>query len=88
MVFDHRTKGSHSPGSAAEAAHAEGAGIRIDSVIESWRAGTVKTIDLIKEGDILAIKYVHLPSPHKNSLHQITCYTNLSIEHPEPALQL
>jgi hypothetical protein len=56
MVFDHKSGNGYSPGAAAEEAHEEGAGIKIDNVIESWRAGTVGTIDLIEEGDILAIK--------------------------------
>lgn len=56
MVFDSKNGKGHSPGTAAEESKKEGAGIKIDSVIESWRAGTVGTIDLIEEGDILAIK--------------------------------
>jgi pyrroline-5-carboxylate reductase len=56
MVFDHKSGNGYSPGAAAEQTHEEGAGVKIDNVIESWRAGTVGTIDLIEEGDILAIK--------------------------------
>jgi hypothetical protein len=59
MVFDHRSQSPHSPANAAKAASREGTGIRVDNVIESWRAGTSRTIDLISEGDILAIKYVN-----------------------------
>lgn len=56
MVFDHKNGSGHSPGAAAEELKEEGTGIKIDNVIESWRAGTVSTIDLIEDGDILAIK--------------------------------
>lgn len=58
MVFDHKSGSGFSPGAAAEETKEESAGVMIDDVIESWRAGTVGTIDLIEEGDILAIKYV------------------------------
>ncbi|KAJ4988788.1 proline oxidase [Stagonosporopsis vannaccii] len=56
MVFDHKSGSGFSPGAAAEEAKEDGTGIKVDNVIESWRAGTVGTIDLIQEGDILAIK--------------------------------
>jgi pyrroline-5-carboxylate reductase len=56
MVFDHKSGNGYSPGAAAEEFKQEATGVRIDNVIESWRAGTVGTIDLIEEGDILAIK--------------------------------
>jgi pyrroline-5-carboxylate reductase len=56
MVFDHRSQNAHEPGGAAETKHQNDTGVMFDGVIESWRAGTVKTIDLISEGDILAIK--------------------------------
>lgn len=58
MVFDHKSGNGYSPGAAAEEVKAEGTGVKIDNVIESWRKGTVETIDLIQDGDILAIKYV------------------------------
>jgi hypothetical protein len=58
MVFDHKSGNDHSPGAAAEETKEEETGVKIDNVIESWRAGTVGTIDLIDEGDILAIKWV------------------------------
>jgi hypothetical protein len=58
LVFDHRSQSSHSPTNTAKAASREGTGIRIDNVIESWKVGTLKTMDLISKGDILAIKYV------------------------------
>lgn len=56
MIFDSQSGTGYSPGAAAEEAKDEGSGVKIDNVIESWRAGTVCTIDLIEEGDILAIK--------------------------------
>jgi len=56
MVFDHKSGSGYSPGAAAEETAEEAAGTKLDSVIESWRAGTVGTIDLLEEGDILAIK--------------------------------
>lgn len=56
LVFNHKSGNGYSPGEAAEETHEEATGIKIDNVIESWRAGTVGTIDLIEEGDILAIK--------------------------------
>lgn len=56
MVFDHKSGNGYSPGAAAEETKEEGTGIKIDNVIESWRKGTVDTVDLIQEGDILAIK--------------------------------
>ncbi|KAF3046108.1 hypothetical protein E8E12_011141 [Didymella heteroderae] len=56
MVFDSKSGTGYSPGAAAEDVKEEASGVKIDNVIESWRAGTVGTIDLIEEGDILAIK--------------------------------
>lgn len=56
MVFDSKSGKGYSPGAAAEDVKEEAVGVEIDDVIESWRAGTVETIDLIEEGDILAIK--------------------------------
>lgn len=56
MIFDHKSGNDYSPGAAAEAIKEGGTGVKIDNVIETWRAGTVGTIDLIDEGDILAIK--------------------------------
>ena len=55
-VFNHKSGNEYSPGAAAEEAKHEESGVKIDNIIESWRAGTVGTIDLIDEGDILAIK--------------------------------
>jgi hypothetical protein len=60
MVFDHRFQNSYSSGSDTEVTHPPGMDANFDTVIESWRAGTVNTIDLISGGDILAIKYVQL----------------------------
>ena len=56
MVFDSKSGKGYSPGVTAEESKEKAAGIKIDNVIESWRVGTVGTIDLIEEGDILAIK--------------------------------
>jgi hypothetical protein len=56
MLFDSKSGTGYSPGAAAEEVKEEASGVKIDNVIESWRAGTVGTIDLIEEGDILAIK--------------------------------
>lgn len=54
MVFDHKAKSSNHHTSDkfvdAEAAVAK------DTDIEAWRVGTLKTVDLISEGDILALK--------------------------------
>ena len=69
MVFDHRSQSPHSPANAAKATSREGTGIRIDNIIESWRAGTVKTIDLISKGDILAIKYFFPVLYYSNGLY-------------------
>lgn len=53
MVFDHKSKASihHESKPAADLAPPEK-----DNDIEVWRTGTLNTIDLISEGDILAIK--------------------------------
>jgi pyrroline-5-carboxylate reductase len=80
MVFDHKSGSDHSPGAAAEATKEEGAGVKIDNVIESWRAGTVGTIDLIDEGDILAIKWVR-----QNNVKQPPA--NIAAGHQELGLQ-
>lgn len=55
MVFDHKAKSANHYTSdkfvdKAESAH--------DADIEAWRVGTLRTLDLISEGDILAIKQV------------------------------
>lgn len=56
IVFDHKadTAKQDEPKSNVS----EKAVLLQDSDIESWRAGTLKTLDLISEGDILAIKQV------------------------------
>jgi hypothetical protein len=77
LVFDHRSQSSHSPANAAKAASREGTGIRIDNVIESWKVGTLKTMDLISEGDILAIKYVRPNHGYPDIV--LTC----TVEHQE-----
>lgn len=53
MVFDHKSKSStHHESKPA----AGSAAVAKDNDIEVWRTGTLNTIDLISEGDILAIK--------------------------------
>lgn len=51
-VFDYRSKSPdlHSPEKAVETATTH------DVDIETWRIGTLKTVDMISKGDILAIK--------------------------------
>ncbi|KAF1359908.1 FAD-linked oxidoreductase [Lizonia empirigonia] len=56
IVFDHKSGNGHNSGSVAEETRKEAPGVKLDNVIESWKAGTLGTIDLIEEGDILAIK--------------------------------
>lgn len=56
IVFDHKSGNGHSSGSVAEETRKEAPGVKLDNVIESWKVGTLGTIDLIEEGDILAIK--------------------------------
>lgn len=53
MVFDHNSKSAslHASEKAQETAFPTN-----DTDIETWRVGTLKTIDLISEGDILALK--------------------------------
>ena len=48
MVFDHRV--------GAAVRHGEAVGSKNDADVEAWRVGTLKTLDLISEGDILALK--------------------------------
>lgn len=55
-VFDHKTN--------ASTQHADDTGLSLnektateqDAAVEAWRVGTLETVDLIDEGDILAIK--------------------------------
>ena len=55
IVFDHHTNSQHGLGVEA----AEGKETQWCESIEAWRAGTVNTVELLGEGDQLAVKYVH-----------------------------
>jgi hypothetical protein len=55
-VFDTKSKTSEHLSSTSEKHHEMQAAVNNDTDIESWRVGTLKTLDLISEGDILAIK--------------------------------
>jgi hypothetical protein len=54
MVFDHKSKSAnhHVTNEVVE----KHAAVAHDADIETWRTGTLKTLDLISEGDILALK--------------------------------
>jgi hypothetical protein len=54
MVFDHKTKSANHH--ATEEIVEEHVAAAHDADIETWRTGTLKTLDLISEGDILALK--------------------------------
>jgi hypothetical protein len=56
MVFDTKSKSSNHHSSTPEKYHELQAAVTDDTNIEAWRVGTLKTADLISEGDILAIK--------------------------------
>lgn len=58
MVFDSNSKSSDHLSSTTEKFPEMEAAVTEDTDIEAWRVGTLKTVDLISEGDILAIKYV------------------------------
>jgi hypothetical protein len=66
MVFDNKSKTSDHLSSTTEKYHEMEAAVTNDTDIESWRVGTLKTVDLISEGDFLAIKYVE-PIPTLDS---------------------
>ncbi|KAH7090201.1 FAD-linked oxidoreductase-like protein [Paraphoma chrysanthemicola] len=55
-VFDNRAKKSELLSSTSDKFHEMEAAVTNDTDIEAWRVGTLKTVDLISEGDILAIK--------------------------------
>lgn len=55
MVFDHKSKSANLH--ASETTQEKAAPVH-DTDIDAWRVGTLKTVDLISEGDILALKYV------------------------------
>lgn len=56
MVFDNKSKSADHLSSTTEKFHEMEAAVTDDTDIEAWRVGTLKTVDLISEGDILAIK--------------------------------
>jgi hypothetical protein len=64
-VFDHKTNSQHGLGIAA--LKNEHGDVSIDAPvlqcpsIESWREGTVKTVDMLEGEDCLAVKYVDIP---------------------------
>lgn len=55
IVFDHATGAQHGLGVATS----EGVDTQWCESIEAWRAGTVNTVELLGEGDQLAVKYVY-----------------------------
>jgi hypothetical protein len=55
-VFDTKSKTSDHLSSTSSKFHEMEAAVTDDTDIEAWRVGTLKTVDLISEGDILAIK--------------------------------
>lgn len=55
-VFDTRTKSEEHLSSTSGKYHEMEAAVTDDTDIEAWRVGTLKTVNLISEGDILAIK--------------------------------
>ncbi len=57
MVFDHKAKAANQHGSVKD--QDVKVTLASDPDIEVWRTGTLKTLDLISKGDILALKYVH-----------------------------
>ena len=56
IVFNHQTKVSHHLSNHSGDSAKNPAATDTDSNIEAWRVGTLNTVDLIDEGDILAIK--------------------------------
>jgi hypothetical protein len=54
MVFDHKNKSANHH--ATEEIIEKHVAVAHDADIETWRTGTLKTLDLISEGDILALK--------------------------------
>lgn len=58
LVYDQNTDTNFCAEEGSQVlAHGE-AKVVVNAEIESWKVGTLQTIDLIDEGDILAIKYV------------------------------
>jgi hypothetical protein len=56
-VFDNKSNTSTLLNSVSDQDQEMQAAVAEDTDIEEWRVGTLKTVDLISEGDILAIKY-------------------------------
>lgn len=56
MVFDHKNESANHH-TSDKFVDAKAVAVH-DTDIEAWRAGTLRTLDLISEGDILALKYV------------------------------
>lgn len=56
IVFDHTTKTSHGFGCVSDSSKESSGVIKQDPQIEAWKVGTLQTVDLIGDGDILAIK--------------------------------
>ena len=57
-VFDHKTNTSHGLGIVNDLSQEKA---QYCPTIEAWRKGTVETIDLLGDGDYLAVKYASLP---------------------------
>ncbi|KAF2797317.1 proline oxidase-like protein [Melanomma pulvis-pyrius CBS 109.77] len=55
-VLDNKTSVFHHSNGVDGLSSSEGVEAKFDNNIEDWRIGTLKTLDLIDEGDILAIK--------------------------------
>jgi hypothetical protein len=56
MVHDTKSRTSNHHSSTSDSYHKIHAAVTNDTDIEAWRVGTLKTADLISDGDILAIK--------------------------------
>ena len=54
-VFDHHTNKQHGLGVATEGTEV----VKECENITAWREGTLKTVDLLREGDQLAVKFVN-----------------------------
>jgi pyrroline-5-carboxylate reductase len=54
MVFDHKSESANHHTSDKFVNHKDV--VAYDADIEAWRVGTLGTLDLISEGDILALK--------------------------------
>ncbi|KAF2019445.1 pyrroline-5-carboxylate reductase [Aaosphaeria arxii CBS 175.79] len=56
IVFDHSTNTSHGASSISESELQSSSEVKHDAEIAAWAKGTLDTIDLISEGDVLALK--------------------------------